>query len=333
MTIELLNDILALEDADQTILNRIWKESDNSLITEADLPQRWRTFSVDPEKDYAEQWLEGLKWAASEVLRLHGAGERPPHMGGDKWREPPSVENLIRGQERELLKCTRLLLDPPVFEPAREGAVLCADTMQKDTGLWDYPRGLRVERDEENGTTWCGKTTGLKWNPKPTSGTWLWLKEEMPDTFSFSQRFKTLEGMDSGALLIMAFAAAPLDASTDWEHASGPGMGYYFNYFDAYHFSVSRAGTGFCNLRRCGPGLIMLASGSDPAEDLDRWYETRIVKDCGAIDLYVDGVLCSSYLDIGSLTPRLKTGRIGFRHVQIYKGCHRDVRVIELKQH
>ncbi len=332
MDIGFLKEIIKAEGVNRAMLERIHSEFDNRLISDVDLPESWRTFSVDPEKDYAAQWLEGLKWAASELLRLQGAGNRPPHMGGDSWNEERFVKELIQGQKRELLKCTRLLLEPPCFEIVQEGAVLCTDTMQQDSGLWEYPRGLTVERDDENGTTWCGKTTDLEWNPEPTSGTWLWLKQDIPDTFSFSQRFKTLEGMENGALLILAFAARPLDESTRWEHASGPTMGYYYNYFDAYHFSVSRAGTGFCNLRRCGPGLIMLASGSDPAENLDQWYETRIVKNRGAVDLYVDGVLCSSYLDIGSVTPRLKTGRIGFRHVQTFRGCHRDVRITGLER-
>jgi hypothetical protein len=71
----------------------------------------------------------------------------------------------------------------------------------------------------------------------------------------------------------------------------------------------------------------MLNSGDDPAQELGTWYETAIVKSGGTIDLYVDGVLCSSYFDAGHITPRLETGRIGFRHVQTFVGRHRDVRV------
>ena len=294
------------------------------------VPERWPTFARQPEKEYSDQWMIRLQWAANELLRTFRGEGRAKGLGGDNWRSYRGDDWFADAQWKELAKCVRLLEQPPAFETARPAAVVVEDAMTSDTALWDIPRGLAVDRHPEHGAQWCGKTDKLVWNPTPTSGAWLWLGREIEDGFVFTQRFRTLGGVSGGGLLIMAFCARPLDAQTSWEHASGPTMAYYYNYFDSYHFSVSRAHSGYCNLRRCGPGLVMLASGGDPTREEDRWYETVIVKRGGIIDLYVDGELVNSHLDCGLLAPRLDRGRIGFRHVQRYVAQHRDVRVQRL---
>jgi len=291
-----------------------------------DVPEVWPTLSKNPSGEHMEQWRIGVCWSAAEILRLARGEGRPKGMGGDTWTDEPGAVHMAKAQWKELAKSISLLDNPPRLLPAATTETLLSDPMTQDLGHWDIPRGLSVTWDKEDGVCWCGKTDKLVWNPDPTSGTWLWLNRNIEDGFLFRQKFRTLYlGGERGGLLIIAFCAAALDAATSWEHASGPTMGDYYNYFDSYHLSVARARSGYCNLRRCGPGLILLANGEDPSREENRWYETVILKSGGVIDLYVDGALANSYLDCGHITPRLDKGRIGLRHVQVYEGQHRDV--------
>jgi hypothetical protein len=104
---------------------------------------------------------------------------------------------------------------------------------------------------------------------------------------------------------------------------------YYAN-FDAYHFSVHRGSTGYCNLRRCGPGLIMLASFPDPCPDVNRRYHLQIIKAGPQVELRVDGSLVCCYLDLGHILAPLDGGRFALRHFQGFYGRHSDVRIAML---
>ncbi|MBN1670765.1 MAG: DUF1961 family protein [Kiritimatiellae bacterium] len=315
---------------DSARIDRLLKAAESAAPEPPVLPAVWPTLAQDPAADYATFWKNNVRWSANELVRLMGGDKRPPRLGADQWKSFPGEAWFAAAQWKELRKSLQLLAAPPAFTAAAEREELFRDSMCEDSGAWDVPRGLPVERGPELGTTWCGKTDKLVWNPAPTSGTWLWLKQQLAGSFVFRQRYLATQTGEQRGLLILALCAAPLDSATAWEHASGPTMAHYYDYFDSYHFSLTRGGSGYTNLRRCGPGLVMLTSGSDPAQEAGRWYETAVVKHEGILDLYVDGRLACSYLDLGALAPRLDAGRIGFRHVQTFVAQHRDVRIAAL---
>jgi hypothetical protein len=290
-----------------------------------ELPSQWPTLLDAPEGPHKALWWNMARWAACELIRMaDGGGPRPPRMGGDRWKEYAGDEWFVDAQWKELKKAIMLIANPPKLVAPEKVENLVTDPMTADSGLWEYPEGLDVHRDAVEGTRWCGKTDKLAWNPEPTSGTWLWLKQELPSRFVLSQNYYTVGELTANGLLIQAICAKRLPETQSWDHASGPNMGFYYDFFDSYHFSASRGDTGYCNLRRCGPGLIMLSSIVDPARESGVWRQTQILKHEGIIDFYVDGRLSCSYLDLGLITPRLDTGRFGFRHVQHYTACHKN---------
>jgi hypothetical protein len=131
--------------------------------------------------------------------------------------------------------------------------------------------------------------------------------------------------------LIAAFCAKPLRTDIPLSVASSPRMSDYYKNFDAYHFSVNRGASGYCNLRRCGPGLIMLTSFPDPCPEYRKWYHIEIVKSGSQVELRVGGRLVVCYVDLGFIQPALEGGHFGLRHFQGFRGWHRNVRICGLQ--
>jgi hypothetical protein len=86
----------------------------------------------------------------------------------------------------------------------------------------------------------------------------------------------------------------------------------------SYHFSISRFGddgkhTQTSNWRR-NPGGLLVGHGIDPAQEINRTYRIRIVKDYGACQLFVDGSFAHGFVDHATHPlPIPDTGKFGLR--------------------
>jgi len=270
--------------------------------------------------DYQANWNHQVWYHLTELERIHdGELDRAEKQGGDAWvgAPRPEPEDEMASQIRELAKVVACIDSPPPLVDAVPGETLFEDALLDREGAWDWPDGLAIERDETDGTAWQGQNPG---------GDWFWLKSELPDSpLSIAFDLKPISTILGG--LIIGFCAKPVKPGTPWSVASGPLMGDYFNNFSAYHFSIHRGDTGYCNLRRAGVGLLMLASFPDPCPDKGRWYRIEVVKNGDQIELRVDGRLSVCYLDRGHVQPLLGAGHLGFRHFQGFYGWQRNLRI------
>jgi len=277
------------------------------------------------KEDYEANWNHQLWYHLGELIRvLEGRKERAEAQGGDFWanQPKPEPETELRNQLREIAKLSALMKTSPEFVRNRRGEVFFEDGNLDRLGSWEYPERLAIERDDEKGLCWQGQDPG---------GDWFWLTESLPDE-PISIRFELYPVSTLKGGLIAAFCVKPLDPATPLRTASSPRMSDYYRNFDAYHFSVHRGLSGYCNLRRCGPGLIMLSSFPDPCPDCGRWYEIEIVKAGPQVELRVDGKLAVCYVDLGFIAPALAGGYFGLRHFQGFKGWHRNVCITLLKR-
>jgi hypothetical protein len=273
--------------------------------------------------DYAANWSHQVWYHLTELARIReGRKERAQAQGGDSWvnvSAPDPDEELTR-QLRELAKLRALLAAMPrLVRPVEQGE-LVNDPLLDRPGAWEFPEGLAVERDSELGVCWTGQNPG---------GDWFWLRQPLPDAgVAIRVDLKPVSTIKGG--LIAAFCVKPLKPGTPLSVASSPNMGDYFRNFDAYHFSVNRGASGYCNLRRAGPGLIMLASFPDPCPEYGRWYALEIIQRGPQVQLAVDGRLAVCYVDLGCIQPPLAGGLFGLRHFQGFCGWHRNLRVARL---
>lgn len=269
--------------------------------------------------DYHANWEHQMWYHFGELVRVHeGRKERASAQGGDSWANAPAPEPAaeLDSQLKELAKLRQLIDRTPALRTLEPGAVLFEDRLLARGDAWDIPEHLAVERDPDRGVRWKGHKPG---------GDWFWLRQEVPSRpVSFV--------CDSNALpedggLIIAFCARPRSPEVTFRMTSTPRMSDYYKNFNAYHFSVTRGATGYSNLRRCGTGLIMLASFPDPCPTAGQWHRIEIVKNGPQIELRADGTLTACYLDYGYIQPRLDGGFFGIRHFNGLNAWHRNVRI------
>jgi len=288
-----------------------------------DAPERINAAPGAAMADYQDNWDHQTWYHLAELVRINeGRRERAAAQGGDSWANIPQPEpaDELASHLRELAKLRQLGAAPPALEICPPGATIFADAMLDAEDAWEHPAELEIERDPAEGVAWQGQCPG---------GDWFWLKRELPPTpLSIHVEVKPISTIKGG--LIIAFATRALEEGIPLETASSPRMSDYYKNFDAYHFSVHRGSSGYCNLRRCGPGLIMLASFADPCLETQVWYELEIVKRGAQIELRVDGKLVVCYLDHGHIQPLLEGGYFGLRHFQGFYGWHRNLRIASL---
>ena len=275
--------------------------------------------------DYRANWSHQVWYHLGELVRIMEARkQRAKAQGGDSWVNvpQPQADEELRNHLNELAKLRGLMESTPPMRKANKQRVLFEDPLLGKPDAWEHPQALEIQRDAEKGVCWQGQNPG---------GDWFWLTQQLPDkpvAIQFDlQPVSTLKGG-----LIVAFAAKALKPGTPLSVASSPSMADYYKNFDAYHFSVNRGATGYCNLRRCGPGLIMLASFSDPCPQYGKWYKVEIVKAGRQIELRVDGKPAVCYVDLGFIQPCLVGGYFGLRHFQGFRGWHRNVRIVALEE-
>ncbi len=274
--------------------------------------------------EYHANWCHQIWYHLGELVRvIERRKERAEAQGGDSWAnvDPPEAEVELTNHLKELAKLRALTEATPKLVEGVPREVLFEDGMLEKEDAWEYPRELTLERDAEMGVCWKGQDPG---------GDWFWLKKELPDA-PVLINFELYPVSTIRGGLITAFCVRPLDPATPLSVASSPRMSDYYKNFDAYHFSVTRGATGYCNLRRCGPGLIMLASFSDPCREYGRWYAVEIVKSGPQVELRVDGKLAVCYVDLGVILPVLKGGYFGLRHFQGFEGWCRNVKIVSLE--
>ena len=292
-------------------------------VAAAKLPESLLRAPGSTADDYRTNWNHQVWYHLGELVRIsEDRRQRAARQGGDNWANvpKPEPEQELQNHLNELAKLRALIESTPSPVEAKEGKVLFEDARLEKAGAWEHPDGLAVERDAKMGVCWQGQSPG---------GDWFWLREPLPDEpVSIQFELHPLSTLKGG--LIVAFAAKPLKPDTPLSVASSPSMSDYYKNFDAYHFSVNRGATGYCNLRRCGPGLIMLASFSDPCPQYGRWYKVEIVKAGSQVELRVEGKLAVCYVDLGFIQPALAGGYFGLRHFQGFKGWHRSVRIASL---
>lgn len=274
--------------------------------------------------DYVANWEHQLWYEMTELDRVAASRkERAQAQGGDSWTNVPKPlqEAELASHLQEIAKLRALIENPPKLFAAKQGKVLFQDALLDRSGAWEYPPALEVERNEDMGVRWRGQNPG---------GDWFWLKQTLPDQ-SVSIRFDVYPVDTLKGGLIVAFAATPVKPGTPLAVASSSSMADYFNNFSAYHFSVNRGSSGYCNLRRTGCGLVMLTSFSDPCPQYGRWYELEIVKAGQQVELRVGGKLNVCYVDLGNIQPALNGGHFGLRHFQGLNAWHRNVQVTTLE--
>jgi hypothetical protein len=267
--------------------------------------------------DYLANWNHQLWYHLDELLRIReGRDERRAAQGPDRWvpGPKPSTEDELANQLQELAKLRRLIDVPPKLIETKAGAVLFEDARIDKPGAWEHLPELAVERDPDLGVAWKGQNPG---------GDWFWLRQPLPDGVLIEHEVHPKSTIKGG--LIIGFAVTPHEG-VPLSKASGGVMRDYYANFECYHFSVHRGSTGYCNLRRCGPGLLMLASFDDPCPET-RWYKLQIVKSGPQVELRVEGKLVCCYLDLGYVAPTLAGGYFGMRHFQGFYGWERNVRV------
>lgn len=284
------------------------------------LPEQLVAAPESIAEDYRGNWNHQLWYHLGELVRIHeGRRERAAAQGGDAWINvpKPETEQELTNHLRELAKLRHLIDHTPRLAPTIIEHVLFDDSDLDRAGAWDVPAGLAIERDSERGVRWQGQNPG---------GDWFWLKQSLPAApASIQVDLMPISTIKGG--LILGFCAEPLTSGAPFSAAGGPRMSDYYNNFNAYHFSVHRGSSGYCNLRRCGPGLIMLASFDDPCPQIDRWYHLEIIKNGPQLELRVDRRLICCYLDYGYIQPALDGGHFGLRHFQGFNGWQRNVSV------
>jgi len=276
------------------------------------------------EADYRANWSHQVWYHFTELARIsEGRKVRAHAQGGDSWVNvpAPTPEAELAGQLRELAKLRGLMESMPKLTAAREKAVVFEDAALDRPGDWEHPPGLAVQRDPQMGACWQGQDPG---------GDWFWLARPLP-LGAVSIRFDLHPVSTRKGGLIVGFCVRPLKPGTPLSVTSSPKMSDYFGNFDAYHFSVNRGSSGYCNLRRCGPGLVMLASFPDPCPRYGRWYAVEIVRAGPQVEIRVDGKLAVCYVDLGFIQPALEGGHFGLRHFQGFKSWHRNVRIAQLE--
>ena len=273
--------------------------------------------------DYRANWNHQLWYHCTELVRIvEGRKDRAKAQGGDAWvnaPKPPDVQEL-QSHVNEIAKLRALLTNPPQLVYPTPATPLVRDDRLDAPDAWEIPDGLEVQRDAEMGVCWQGRSPG---------GDWFWLRQPLGDG-PVSIRFELYPVSTLVGGLITAFCARPRDPRTPLRVASSPKMSDYYANFDAYHFSVNRGASGYCNLRRCGPGLLMLTSFHDPCPDYGKWYGIEVIKDGPQVELRVDGALVACYIDLGFIQPALAGGFLGLRHFQGFRGWHRNVRICGL---
>lgn len=275
-------------------------------------------------EEYLANWEHQLWYEMTELDRVAaGRKERAEAQGGDAWTNVPKPmqEAELSAHLREIAKLRALIETPPKLQAAKEGKVLFQDALLDCSGDWEYPPALEVERSKDMGAQWRGQNPG---------GDWFWLKQTLPDE-PVSIRFDVYPVDTLKGGLIVAFAATPVKGGTPLAVASSSSMADYYNNFSAYHFSVNRGSSGYCNLRRTGCGLVMLTSFFDPCPQYGRWYELEIVKAGPQVELRVGGKLAVCYVDLGNIQPLLSGGHFGLRHFQGLNAWHRNVKVTALE--
>ncbi len=275
-------------------------------------------------EDYRANWDHQVWYHLGELVRVsEGRRQRAEAQGGDSWVNvpQPEPERELESHLSELAKLRALMDSTPRLVQAREKDVRFEDALFNKPGAWQYPEGLALERDREKGVCWQGQSPG---------GDWFWLKQGFADE-PVSIQFELHPVSTTRGGLIAAFCVQALKPDTPLAVASSPKMSDYYNNFDAYHFSVNRGTSGYCNLRRCGAGLIMLASFSDPCPDYGKWYRVEIIKNGPQVELRVDGKLVVCYVDLGFIQPCLGGGLFGLRHFQGFRGWHRNLRIVSLQ--
>jgi len=87
-----------------------------------------------------------------------------------------------------------------------------------------------------------------------------------------------------------------------------------------YHVSVSRYGdeghhTGVSNWRR-NPGLFLMAQQEDLCKEPQNWYQIRIIKKEGILQMWVNGKFAGGFKDLDQISePIPGEGKIGFRAI------------------
>jgi hypothetical protein len=269
--------------------------------------------------DYQANWEHQIWYHLGELLRIHeGRKERAAAQGGDSWANipKPAPDLELGSQLKELAKLVALIDHTPPLLDAEAGQVLFEDRLLDRVDAWDIPEHLEVERDPVKGARWKGYKPG---------GHWFWLKQAIPARpVSFACESNALP--EEGGLII-AFCARPRGPDVTFKMTSTLNMSDYYKNYDCYHFSVTRNQSGYSNLRRCGSGLIMLASFADPCPAPGQWHHIEIVKNGPQIDLRADGRLAACYLDFGYIQPVLDGGFFGIRHFGGLNAWHRNVRI------
>lgn len=311
--------------ADQPAVPNLRRQANallNTLLpatTTFPLPNHLFAASDSTIADYHANWAHQIWYHLGELVRIHdGRRERAAAQGGDSWANAPkpSPEQELNNQLKEIAKLVALIDHTPTLHRTGPSATLFADRLLDRNEAWDIPDGLDVERDPVNGTRWKGYQPG---------GHWFWLRQAIPARpVSFVLESNALPE-DGG--LIVAFCARPRGPSVTFKMTSTLNMSDYYKNYDCYHFSVTRNRSGFSNLRRCGTGLIMLASFPDPCPSPNQWHQIEILKNGPQIELRADGRLSACYLDYGYVQPRLDGGFFGIRHFGGFNAWHRNVRI------
>lgn len=232
-----------------------------------------------------------------------------------KNRAPRAV-----GALREAEKAAALLARPSRVVRFGKGELLFADDFSKGSANW-LTYGDSKATNEKDAFRFRDTTAkhpdAMMWTKQQFAG-------DLVVEFDFIPHS---EGASPGALFIICGLPVP---GKDLSVCVGDSMDTYNRGINGYHFSMHRGNTGLGNVRRVGPGLMMLASGPDPCPKVGRSYRVSVGKFGPAIYLLVDGKLIHHWYDAGTYGPVLDAGHIGLRH---WAGCdasYRDFRVYRL---